>query len=86
VCVAEPCGLAESDAVDQAGVVQGVADDGVLLAEEHLKESAVGVETGTIEDRVLGAQEGADRLFKLCVEILRAADESDGGHAIAMFL
>jgi hypothetical protein len=48
VRVAEPGGLAEPDAVDQAGVVQGVADDGVLLAEEHLKESAVGVEARTI--------------------------------------
>ena len=33
VRIAEPGGLAEPDAVNQAGVVQGVADDGVLLAE-----------------------------------------------------
>ena len=33
VRIAEPGGLAEPDAVNQAGVVQGVTDDGVLLAE-----------------------------------------------------
>src|SRR4029079_10509534 len=68
------------------GVVQGVADDRVLFAEEHLKESAVGIEAGTVEDRILGAQERAERLLELCVEILRAADEPDGGHAVAMLL
>ena len=33
VRIAEPGSLAEPDAIDQASVVQGVADDGILLAE-----------------------------------------------------
>jgi len=51
----------------------------------HL-EGGVGVEAGTIEYCILGAQKGAERLFKLYVKILRAADEPDRGHTVAMLL
>ena len=39
-------GLAEPDPVDDAGVVERIADDGALFIEERLEQSAVGVEAG----------------------------------------
>ena len=59
VLVAEPLGLAEPDAVDDAGVVQFVRDDGVLGAEKRLEQAAVGVEARRVEDRVVHAEEAA---------------------------
>ena len=83
VAVAEALGLAEADAVDDAGVVQLVGDDGVLLAEQRLEQPAVGVEAGGVEDRVVGAEELAERCLELLVDVLRAADEADGRQAVA---
>ena len=57
VFVAEPLGLAEPHAVDDAGVVQFVGDDRVFGPEERLEQPAVGVEAGGVEDRVLHAEE-----------------------------
>jgi hypothetical protein len=64
VLVAVALGLAEPHAVDDAGVVELVADDGVLGAEQGFEQAAVGVEAGRVEDGVLGAEELADRLFE----------------------
>ena len=60
VLVAEPLGLAEPHAVDDAGVVQLVGDDRVFGAEERLEQPAVGVEARRVEDRVLRAEELAE--------------------------
>ena len=60
VGVAEAPGLAEADAVDDRGVVEGVGDDRVLLAEQGLEEAGVGVEAGGVEDGVLGAEEARE--------------------------
>ena len=75
--------LAQADPVDDRGVVQLVADHGVLLAEEGLEDAAVCVEAGRVEDRVGGAEEGAQARLELLVDLERAADEADGGHAVA---
>ena len=83
VGVAVAHGLAQTHAVDDGGVVEGVGDDGVLLGEERLEDTAVGVEAGGVENRILGAEEVGDGLFELLVDVLAAADEADGGHAEA---
>ncbi len=44
VGIAKPLRLAEPDAVDDAGVVQGVADHGILGSQQGLKQAAVRVE------------------------------------------
>ena len=69
VLVAEPLGLAEPDAVDDAGVVQLVGDDGVFRAQQRLEQAAVGVEAGGVEDRVLGAEELARSSRSSCLWI-----------------
>ena len=60
VAVAVALGLAEPDAVDDGGVVEGVADDRVLLVQQGLEQAAIGVEAGGIEDGILGAEEAGD--------------------------
>ena len=57
VRVAEALRFAQADAVDDAGVVQRVADDRVLFVEQRLEQAAVRVEARRVEDRVLGAEE-----------------------------
>src|SRR5262249_52353923 len=81
VLIALAAGLGESGAVDDAGVVQFIANDGVLVAEQRFEEPAVGVEAGGVEDRVFLAEELRDVGFELLVQVLRAADEADGGEA-----
>ena len=83
VGVAEPLGLAQPDAVDDRRVVQLVGDDRVLRAEQRLEDAAVGVEAGGEQDGVLGAEELRDPALQLQVQVLRAADEPDAGHAEA---
>ena len=61
--------LAEADAVDDRGMVQGVGDDGVLLAEERLEHAAIGVETGGVEDGILHLHIAGDAGFELGVKV-----------------
>ena len=53
---AEALRLGEPDAVDDRGVVQGIGDDGVLLAEQRLEDRAIGIEAGGEQDRVIHAE------------------------------
>ena len=55
VFVAVAFGLAQANAVNDGGMVELVADDRVLLAQQGLKESAVGVKRGGIKNGVFGA-------------------------------
>jgi len=82
VGVAMSLRLAQPDAVDDAGVIEGVRDHGILLVQQRLKQTAVGIETGGVEDRILGSQEPAQPLLELFMHILRAADEPNRRHAI----
>ena len=84
--VDEALGLAQADAVDDRGVVEGVGDDGVLGAQEALEEAAVGVEAGGIEDGVLHLEKSGDLLLQLQVQVLRSADEADRGQAEAVLV
>ena len=83
VGVAVADGLAQTHAVDDRGVVQRVGDDGVLVGEQRLEDTAVRIEAGGVEDRVLGAEVVGDGLFELLVDVLAAADETDRRHAEA---
>jgi len=83
VGVAEALSFAETHAVDDGGVVEGVTDDGVLGGEEGFEHAAVGVETGGEEDRVFGAEEGGEGLLEFAVHPLGAADEAHRGGTVA---
>src|SRR5439155_12657980 len=84
VAIAEAPGLAQADTVDDAGVVQLVAEDGVLFAQEGFEQAAVGVEAGGVEDGIFLAQEVGDGLLELLVDVLRAADKPHGRQAVAI--
>ena len=76
-------GLAEPDAVDDRGVVEGVGNDCVFLAEQRLEQPAIGVEAGGEQDGVVLLQIAGDRFLEAAVERLRPADEAHRGHAEA---
>mmetsp|Transcript_65596 Transcript_65596/g.140220 ORF Transcript_65596/g.140220 Transcript_65596/m.140220 type:complete len:358 (+) Transcript_65596:63-1136(+) len=84
VVVAVTLSLAETDAIDDGGMVQGVGDHSILRPEACLKEPGVGIEARWEENGVLCAMELADRSFQLLVDVLRAADEANRGKAEAM--
>ena len=86
VVVAVPVALrlAQADAVDDARVVQLVADHRVLLAQQGLEEAAVRVEAARVQDAVVHAEEGGEGALQLLVDRLRAADEPHRGHAVAV--
>jgi hypothetical protein len=73
IAVTEFCRLAEADAVDDAGMIQFIGDDSVFRLQERLKQPAVGIEAGTVEDAVFRSQEGAQTLFQLLVNGLCTA-------------
>ena len=83
VRVAEPLCLREANSVDDARVVQRVADHGVLFREDRLEQPAIRIEARAIEDRVLGAEEARESPLQLLVDVLRPADEADRRHAVA---
>mmetsp|Transcript_64028 Transcript_64028/g.165306 ORF Transcript_64028/g.165306 Transcript_64028/m.165306 type:complete len:265 (-) Transcript_64028:15-809(-) len=69
--------LAETDAVDDRGVIQRIGDHGILGPEDGLEDAGVGIEAAGEEDGVLCAVELADGSLEILVDVLRAADEAD---------
>ncbi len=81
VAITIPLRLAEANAVDDARVVELVADHRVLLAEERLEQAAVGVEAASVKNGIVRAEEPGERGLEILVHALRAADEAHRGHA-----
>ena len=67
--------LAEPDAVDDAGVVQFIGDDGIFGPEQCFEQTRVRVKTRGIENGVVHSQEPGETRFKLLVDRLGPADE-----------
>ena len=63
VGVAESLGLAQPDAVDDARVVQGIGDDRVLVIEQCLEHTTVGVEARREQNRVFLAEPAREPLL-----------------------
>lgn len=82
VAVAVAPGLGEADAVDDGSVIEFVADHGVLGAEQGFEKAGIGVEAGGVEQRVLGAEKLAEAGLQFAVDLLRAADEANGGKPV----
>ena len=84
VGVAQPPRLAQADAVDDARMIQRIADDRILLVEQGFEQSAVRIEAGRVQDRVLHGQIPAEPLLQFAVHALRPADEAHRGGAVAV--
>ena len=84
VGVAQAPRLAEPDAVDHRGVVEGIGDDRVLRPQQGLEQAGVGIEAGGIEDRILHPEKAGEALFERLVLLLGAADEAHRSHPVAI--
>src|SRR5205807_6188202 len=76
-------GFAKPDAIDNAGMVEFVRNDGVFRAQERFEQPAVGVKARGVKNSVFGAEELAELRFQLFMDSLRAADETHARHSIA---
>ena len=81
--ITETLGLAETHAVNDGSVVEGIRDDCILRAEKGLEHAAVCIEAGCVEDGVLCLEILRHDLFKFLVDVLGAADEAHGRHTVA---
>lgn len=55
--------LAESDAINNGGVVEGVREDRVFWSKHGLEETSVRVETWPVQDRILAIVEFGKTVF-----------------------
>ncbi len=62
-------------------MVQGIGNNGIFRAEQGLKQTAVGVEAGRVQNRIFHAEERSQFALQRLVAVLGAADEAHGGHA-----
>ena len=83
ICIAIALGLAQTHTIDDAGMIQGIRNDSILLGQQGLEDTAIGIEASSIEDGVLRVEETADGSFQFLVNILSSADEAHTGHTIA---
>ena len=64
-------------------MVEGIADDGIVLRQQGFEHTAVGIEASGIEDGVFRVEIFADGSLQLLVEVLASADEAHARHAVA---
>ena len=65
-------------------MVESVGDDGILIAQKGFENTAVSVEASSVKDRIFSAKEFGNLLFQFFVKVGAAADETHGGHAVAV--
>ena len=80
ILVAITFGFAESNAVDDGGMVQSIADDGIFFSKERFEYTAVGIEACRIEDSIFGVEVFGNGFLQFFVDVLRSANEAYGAH------
>ena len=75
----------EAGSVDDAGVIEFVGEDEVVLAEDAGDGAGVGGEAGLEDDAGLDSFEGGDLFFELHMDAHGAGDGADGSGAYAVF-
>ena len=81
VAIAKALCLAQAHTIDDAGVVEFIADHRIFLAQQRFEQTTVGIKARSVENRVLGAQKCRDRGFEVAMARLGAANEAYRGHA-----
>ena len=74
--IAIALGLAETHTVNDRGMIERIADDGILFGEERFEHAAIGIEAGGIENGVLGLEVIGDGGLQFLMDVLRAADKT----------
>ena len=64
-------------------MVQGIADDSILIGEQRLEHTAVGIEACGIENGIFRLEILRDGLLQLLVDVLRTTDETHRRHTEA---
>lgn len=77
---AELLSFTETDAVNNRGVVKGIADDCVLGTEDSLEETGIGIKSAGEKNGVFERVVVGDHTLQFLVDILCAANESDRAH------
>ncbi len=62
---------AQAHAINNRGMVQGVGNYGILLAEKRLEHAAIGIKTGGVENGIFHLHIAGDAGFQLCMKIAR---------------
>mmetsp|Transcript_17043 Transcript_17043/g.37548 ORF Transcript_17043/g.37548 Transcript_17043/m.37548 type:complete len:222 (-) Transcript_17043:266-931(-) len=69
--------FAESDAIDDARMIKFVRENCIFVSQDGLEKACIGIKTGGLEDGVFCLVETANLVFKLFMDCLGPADESD---------
>src|SRR3954452_13462187 len=69
-------GARKCDAVEQRGMVSGVADNSVSDLQQRAQYTEVGLVAGGEYDRIAGSHPAGDFAFKFSVQIDRAVEQS----------
>jgi hypothetical protein len=86
VLVTKALRFAEPDAIDDAGVIQFIADHRVFVGEQRLEQAAVCVEAGWVKNRIFGAEKFGKRCFQFLMNVLCAANKTHTRHPKSMGL
>ena len=86
VFVTESLCFAQTNTVNDGSVVELIADNCIVSSQDGLEQTAVCIEAGGVQDGIIGAQEAGNLLLELFVNILGAADETNGSNAVTSFI
>ena len=80
VGIAKPLGLTQTHSIDNARMIKRIADNGVVWPEQCFKQPAVGIETGRIQNRIVGFEKFAEAVLERFVQFLGAANKPHTCH------
>ena len=83
VAVAQTPALGKAHAIDDAGMVEFIGNNGVFGTKQSFKQAAVGIEAGPVKNSVLGSKELANTLLQLLMNALRSANKTNRRHAVS---
>ena len=58
----------EPHSVNYGSMIESIADDCIVLAQEGLKEPAVGIKAGRVENRIVSTEKSRNSLYPLILQ------------------
>ena len=84
VLVAESARLAESDTINDGGMIELIRNDRIFCRQTSFEKPGIRVESGRVQDRIVEFVERSDFTFELLMDVLRTADEPHRAHSEAV--